>query len=122
MTSTVCALVAWPILFNVLKGAHVPFNELRFDWEFLKWAVVSVLAFYTWLIGRQSASQKELLELRTRITTLEAQVKQVPTQSQITELIAKLSRNEAQMQGMQDQIAATYRRAENIESYLLNKK
>lgn len=110
------------MLSNVFKEVHVPFNELRFDWEFLKWAVLSVLAIYTWLIGRQSASQKELLELRTRLTTLEAQVKSVPTQSQITELIAKLSRTEATMQGMQDQIAATYRRAENIESYLLNKK
>ncbi|HIE4801231.1 TPA: DUF2730 family protein [Serratia marcescens] len=100
----------------------MPFNELRFDWEFLKWAVVTVLAFYTWLIGRQSASQKELLELRTRLTTLEAQVKQVPTQSQITELISKLSRAEAQMHGMQEQMAATYRRTENIESYLLQKK
>ena len=66
--------------------------------------------------------QKELLELRTRITTVEAQIKSVPTQSQITELIAKLSRTEAQMHGMQEQIAATYRRTENIEAYLLQKK
>lgn len=97
-------------------------NELRFDWAFLQWAVMAVVGIYTWLIGRQSASQKELLELRTRITTLEAQVKQVPTQSQITELISKLSRAEAQMHGMQEQMAATYRRTENIEAYLLQKK
>ena len=57
-----------------------------------------------------------------RITTVEAQIKSVPTQSQITELIAKLSRTEAQMHGMQEQIAATYRRTENIEAYLLQKK
>ncbi|HBQ2443092.1 TPA: DUF2730 domain-containing protein, partial [Klebsiella pneumoniae] len=50
------------------------------------------------------------------------QIKSVPTQSQITELIAKLSRTEAQMHGMQEQIAATYRRTENIEAYLLQKK
>ena len=48
-------------------------NELRFDWAFLQWAVMAVVGVYTWLIGRQSASQKELLELRTRITTVEAQ-------------------------------------------------
>jgi hypothetical protein len=34
-----------------------------------------------WSPVRQS---KELLELRTRITTVEAQIKSVPTQSQIT--------------------------------------
>ncbi|HBQ0268353.1 TPA: DUF2730 family protein [Klebsiella pneumoniae] len=83
---------------------------------------MAVVGVYTWLIGRQSASQKELLELRTRITTVEAQIKSVPTQSQITELIAKLSRTEAQMHMMQEQIAATYRRTENIEAYLLQKK
>ncbi|HAT2880312.1 MULTISPECIES: DUF2730 family protein [Enterobacterales] len=97
-------------------------NELRFDWAFLQWVVMAVVGVYTWLIGRQSASQKELLELRTRITTVEAQIKSVPTQSQITELIAKLSRTEAQMTGMQEQMAATYRRTENIEAYLLQKK
>jgi len=100
----------------------VGINELRFDWAFLQWVVMAVVGVYTWLIGRQSASQKELLELRTRITTVEAQIKSVPTQSQITELIAKLSRTEAQMHGMQEQIAATYRRTENIEAYLLQKK
>ncbi|HHF7579367.1 DUF2730 family protein [Klebsiella variicola] len=97
-------------------------NELRFDWAFLQWVVMAVVGVYTWLIGRQSASQKELLELRTRLTTLEVQVKSVPTQSQITELIRKLSSTEAHLQGMQEQMSATARRTENIESYLLQKK
>ncbi|MGE0972883.1 hypothetical protein ACQFN5_26800 [Klebsiella sp. WOUb02] len=34
-------------------------NELRFDWAFLQWVVMAVVGIYTWLIGRQSASQKE---------------------------------------------------------------
>ncbi|RLM23705.1 DUF2730 domain-containing protein [Brenneria alni] len=83
---------------------------------------MAVVGVYTWLIGRQSASQKELLELRTRITTLEAQVAQVPTQSQITELISKLSHTQAQLLGMSEQIAAISRRTETINDYLLQTK
>lgn len=97
-------------------------DELRFDWAFLQWVVMAVVGVYTWLIGRQSASQKELLELRTRLTTLEVQVKSVPTQSQITELIGKLSSTEAYLTGMKEQMSATARRTENIEAYLLQNK
>lgn len=97
-------------------------NDLSFNWQFLQWAVMAVVGVYTWLIGRQSASQKELLELRTRITTLEAQVAQVPTQSQITELISKLSHTQAQLLGMGQQIAAISRRTETINDYLLQTK
>ncbi|KHS86528.1 MULTISPECIES: DUF2730 family protein [Enterobacterales] len=97
-------------------------NELSFNWQFLQWVVMGVVGIYTWLIGRQSASQQELLELRTRITTLEAQVKQVPTQAQITELISNLSRTEAGLKGMGDQITAISRRTETINEYLLKTK
>ena len=50
------------------------FNELTFNWQFLQWAVMAVVGVYSWLIGRQSASQKELLDLRIRITQLEEKI------------------------------------------------
>ncbi|MBS6189291.1 MAG: hypothetical protein KH576_10095, partial [Haemophilus parainfluenzae] len=78
MTSTACAPVNWLKSSSVPRRVTVGINELRFDWAFLQWAVMAVVGVYTWLIGRQSASQKELLELRTRITTVEAQIKSVP--------------------------------------------
>ncbi|UUE71107.1 DUF2730 family protein [Pectobacterium aroidearum] len=96
-------------------------NELSFNWQFLQWIVMAVVGVYTWLIGRQSASQQELLELRTRITTLEAQVKQVPTQAQVTELISNLSRTEAGLNGLMSQVTAISRRTETINDYLLQK-
>lgn len=98
------------------------FEELSFSWSMLQWAVLSVIGVYTWLIGRQSASAREMLELRTRLTTLEAQIAQMPTQSQVTELISKLSRTEAQLSSLSEQFSGVARRLETINSYLLQHK
>ncbi|EGL4349460.1 DUF2730 family protein [Salmonella enterica] len=97
-------------------------NDLRFDWAFLQWAVMAVVGIYTWLIGRQSASQRELLELRTRLTALESQIASMPSQAQITELISKLSHTEAQLTGLNEQFAAVSRRLETINNFLLQNK
>ncbi|ECG5643222.1 DUF2730 family protein [Salmonella enterica subsp. enterica serovar Poona] len=97
-------------------------NDLRFDWAFLQWAVMAVVGVYTWLIGRQSASQRELLELRTRLTALESHIASMPTQTQITELISKLSHSEAQLSGMSEQFATVSRRLETINNFLLQNK
>ncbi|MCH5051188.1 DUF2730 family protein [Pectobacterium aquaticum] len=107
---------------NAPREATVGINELSFNWQFLQWIVMAVVGVYTWLIGRQSASQQELLELRTRITTLEAQVKQVPTQAQVTELISNLSRTEAGLNGLMSQVTTISRRTETINDYLLQNK
>jgi cell division protein FtsB len=98
------------------------FEELSFSWSMLQWAVLSVIGFYTWLIGRQSASAREMLELRTRLTTLEAQIAQMPNQSQVTELISKLSRTEAQFSSLSEQFSGVARRLETINNYLLQHK
>ncbi|HAT1683670.1 TPA: DUF2730 family protein [Klebsiella oxytoca] len=97
-------------------------NDLRFDWAFLQWVVMAVVGVYTWLIGRQSASQRELLELRTRLTALESHIASMPTQTQITELISKLSHSEAQLSGMTEQFSAITRRLETINNFLLQNK
>lgn len=97
-------------------------NELNFDWSFLQWVVMAVVGVYTWLIGRQSASAQELLDLRTRIVRLEEQIAQMPTQAQVTDLISKLSRTEAQMNGLNEQFGTVLRRLESINSFLLQNK
>ena len=53
------------------------FTDMTFNFEAMRWLVLSAIGVYTWIIGRQSASAAELLELRTRLTTLEAQMAQV---------------------------------------------
>ena len=98
------------------------FNELTFNWQFLQWVVMAVVGVYSWLIGRQSASQKELLDLRIRITQLEETVKSLPTQQQVTKLIEKLSRNEATLTQLSDRLSGLSHQLNNINQFLLKTK
>ena len=98
------------------------FNELTFNWQFLQWVVMAVVGVYSWLIGRQSASQKELLDLRIRITQLEETVKSLPTQQHVTKLIEKLSSNEATLTQLSDRLSGLSHQLNNINQFLLKNK
>lgn len=98
------------------------FNELTFNWQFLQWIVMAVVGVYSWLIGRQSASQKELLDLRIRITQLEETVKSLPTQQHVTKLIEKLSSNEATLTQLSDRLSGLSHQLNNINQFLLKTK
>lgn len=98
------------------------FNELTFNWQFLQWVVMAVVGVYSWLIGRQSASQKELLDLRIRITQLEENVKSLPTQQHVTKLIEKLSSNEATLTQLSDRLSGLSHQLNNINQFLLKTK
>ncbi|MBI0114220.1 MULTISPECIES: DUF2730 family protein [unclassified Gilliamella] len=98
------------------------FNELTFNWQFLQWVVMAVVGVYSWLIGRQSASQKELLDLRIRVTQIEETVKSLPTQHQVTKLIEKLSSNEATLTQLSDRLSGLSHQLNNINQFLLKTK
>lgn len=98
------------------------FNELTFNWQFLQWVVMAVVGVYSWLIGRQSASQKELLDLRIRVTQVEETVKSLPTQHQVTKLIEKLSSNEATLNQLSDRLSGLSHQLDNINQFLLKNK
>ncbi|WP_334320122.1 DUF2730 family protein [Gilliamella apicola] len=98
------------------------FNEITFNWQFLQWVVMAVVGVYSWLIGRQSASQKELLDLRIRITQLEETVKSLPTQQHVTKLIEKLSSNEATLTQLSDRLSGLSHQLNNINQFLLKTK
>ncbi|OCJ46616.1 hypothetical protein A6U95_01505 [Serratia sp. 14-2641] len=97
-------------------------EELNFSLGTLQWVIMAVIGIYTWLTGRQAASNQELQEQRTRLARLEEQLSSLPTQLQITELISKLSHTEAQLAGLNEQFGAVSRRLETINNYLLQKK
>lgn len=98
------------------------FSEITFDGKFLQWVVMTVVGVYSWLIGRQSASHNEVLELRTRITTIEANIAALPTQQQVTQLIEKLSHNEAALSGVSDRLTGLSQQLNNINQFLLKSK
>lgn len=97
-------------------------NDINFSFEALRWIVIAVIGIYSWLISRQSASSAELLELRTRITTLEAQMKQVPSQAQLHELVAQVARIGGAIDAVNARIEPLSHSTSRIENYLLNQK
>lgn len=97
-------------------------TDISFSFEATKWIVITVIGIYSWLVGRQAASSKELLELRTRITTLEAEMRQVPNNSKINELMGRLERLDARLEGVVDNMQPIGRSLDRINDYLLQNK
>ena len=83
---------------------------------------MSAIGVYAWFIGRQSASARELLDLRMRVTTLEAKIAQVPSQQQLHELVANVARMQGSMDAVATRIEPLARSVDRVESYLLNQK
>lgn len=97
-------------------------EHLNFGIGTLQWVVMTVIGIYSWLIGRQSASAREMLELRTRITTLEAEMRQVPSHHQLNELMGRLERLDAKLEGVADSMQPLTRSLDRINDYLLQHK
>lgn len=98
------------------------FTDLSFSFEAMRWIVMSAIGVYAWFIGRQSASARELLDLRMRVTTLEAKIAQVPSQQQLHELVANVARMQGSMDAVATRIEPLARSVDRVESYLLNQK
>lgn len=98
------------------------FTDMNFSFEAMRWIVTTAVAIYAWIIGRQSASAKELLDLRTRLTTIEAQMAQVPSQQQLHELVAQVERIGGDIKSVRAHIEPLTRSVDRVENYLLNQK
>lgn len=94
-------------------------NELSFSFSAVQWLVTIAIGVYSWVISRQSATNQEVLELRTRVVTLEERVAQLPTQQQLSELLVQLSRVDSQLSSIHSHVQAQARRLERIDDYLL---
>ena len=98
------------------------FSDMTFSSETVRWLLMAALGIYSWFIGRQSASAAELLELRTRITTLEVEMKQVPSQQQLHELALNVSDLKGSVEAVGQRIDPLVRVMDRVETHLLNKK
>lgn len=97
------------------------FTDMQFSFEAVRWLVTAALGIYAWFIGRQGASAAELLELRVRVTTLETQMKQVPSQQELHQLATNLARLAGSVEAVNERITPMTRSLERVESFLLNK-
>lgn len=97
-------------------------QNIEFSFGAMQFILTSAIGVYSWLIGRQAASAKELLELRTRLTTLEAQVRNVPTGAELQILAGDLKGLRADLHGVRDGMNAQARALDRINTYLLGQK
>lgn len=97
-------------------------DEITFGLDAVRWLTVAAVAVHSWLVSRQSASNSEMLELRTRITTLEAQIKQVPSQAQLHELVVQVARIGGAIEAVNARIEPIAHSVVRMESYLLHDK
>lgn len=98
------------------------FEEVTFGFEAMRWIVVTAIGIYAWIIGRQSASAKEMLELRTRMTALEVQIKELPGSKDLHEVAARLERIDARLDGVTESIQPIGRSLDRINDYLLTNR
>lgn len=97
-------------------------EDITFSFEAMRWIVTSAIGIYAWVIGRQSASAREMLELRTRLTQLEAEIRQVPSASELHEVARRLEGVDARLDGIAESVQPIARSLERINDYLLRQK
>lgn len=94
-------------------------QDIEISFGAMQWVLASAIGVYSWLIGRQAASAKELLDLRTRITTLEAQVHSVPSKDELLGLAGDLKGLRAELHGVREAVQTQTRVTDRINNYLL---
>jgi hypothetical protein len=97
-------------------------EELNFSFTAMQWVVLTVVAIHSWFVSRQSASAREMLELRTRIVALEEHVKHLPDQSAVTDLRGDMRAIRAELTGVKDALGPLARSLDRINDYLLREK
>ncbi|ENY6783328.1 hypothetical protein ACF1CY_000744 [Providencia rettgeri] len=123
MTSTAYARGAIGYYCAAHKGDAVTwFHNLQFDLTTVQSLVIGAVSMYAWFIGKQSAPQKELVDVRARLIELEIKMAQMPTQAQISDLISALSRNDAILHSLSERMGGMERQFGNVNNYLLNRK
>ncbi|TDK66132.1 DUF2730 domain-containing protein [Sapientia aquatica] len=84
--------------------------------------VMLVIGIYTWVIGRYSATAKEVMELQLRILSLEEKIRHLPDINVVQELAGDMKSMQSQLQALRDSITPLTRSVDRVNDYLLNHK
>ncbi len=105
------------------------FETLKFSFSEAHWIVITVLALYTWFINKQSASAKEMLDLRLRVVEVENAIKDMPSKLEIARLEGEMRQLNEKIGGTNDRIVLTNKSLDKVErgvnrltDYLLDNK
>ena len=91
------------------------FESLKIGFNETQWIVMTILGLYTWFINKQSASAKEMLDLRMRVVELENAVKDMPSKVDVENLRGELNSLNKQMDSVQHGVR-------RIEQWLIDNK
>ena len=91
------------------------FETLKFNFSEANWIVTTILGIYIWFINKQSASAKEMLDLRMRVVELENAVKDMPSKVDVENLRGELNSLNKQMDSVQHGVR-------RIENWLIDNK
>lgn len=91
------------------------FETLKLSFSEAHWIVITILGLYTWFINKQSASSKEMLDIRLRVVELENAVKDMPSKVDVAKL-------QGQLDAMNQQLGGVQRGVTRIENWLLDNK
>lgn len=98
------------------------FETLKFSFSEAHWIVITILGLYTWFINKQSASSKEMLDLRVRVVELENAVKDMPSKLEIARLEGQVETIKTQLNAANNSIGNVQKGVTRIENYLLDNK
>lgn len=98
------------------------FTDLNFNFGLVQWLVTAAIAIYSWLMSRQAASNKELLELRMRIVELEEKIKHVPNLSFVNELHGDMKAMRSELKGVHDALQPLVKGLDRVNDYLMRNK
>ena len=98
------------------------FESLKFSFSETNWIVGTVLGIYIWFVNKQSASSKEVLDLRVRVVELENTVKDMPSKLEIARLEGQVETIKTQLNAASNSIGNVQKGVTRIENYLLDNK
>ena len=105
------------------------FETLKLSFSEAQWVVITILGLYTWFINKQSASAKEMLDLRLRVVEVENAIKDMPSKLEIARLEGEMRQLNEKITSTNNRIEATNtsiikveRGVNRLTDYLLDKK
>lgn len=98
------------------------FESLKIGFNETQWIVMTILGLYTWFINKQSASAKEMLDIRLRVTEVENAVKDMPSKLEIARLEGQIETIKTQLNSANNNIGQVQRGVTRIENWLIENK
>jgi predicted nucleic acid-binding Zn-ribbon protein len=98
------------------------FESLKLSFSEAHWVVITILGLYTWFINKQSASAKEMLDIRLRVTEVENAVKDMPSKLEIARLEGQIETIKTQLNSANNNIGQVQRGVTRIENWLIDNK